>query len=126
VGLVILAGAQVAIALPGVAERHQAEKEQFGAADAWLARHASPGEVVMTTQPYTLNYASGHPTIILPGSEEPDSAWEAAHRYKARFLVITQAFGLYPAILHDQPDPRFRLLEATEMFEIYELTEGQP
>jgi len=120
-GLLVLAGAQVGMALPTVAERHQTEKQQFEAVADWLARHAAPGDVVMTTQPYTLNYASAHPSIVLPGNEPPDAAWEAAQRYGARFLVITQAFGKYPQILHDQPDPRFRLLEATGTTEIYEI-----
>jgi hypothetical protein len=125
-GLLVLAAAQVIITLPAVAERHQAEKEQFEAVAEWLTRNANPGDVVMTTQPYTLNYASGRPTIVLPGNEPPDAAWEAAQRYGARFLVITQSFGQYPEILHQQPDPRFRLLEATERTEIYEIGGGQP
>jgi hypothetical protein len=119
--LLALAGAQLAWALPGVAERHQAEKEQFEAAGEWLAQHASPGDVVMTTQPYTLNYASGHPCIVLPGNEAPDAAWKAAERYRARFLIITQIFGQYPQILHDQPDPRFHLLETSGPTEFYEI-----
>jgi hypothetical protein len=126
VGLLVLAGAQVVMTLPTVAGRHQAEKEQFEAAASWLTQHAAPGDVVMTTQPYTLNYASGHPCIVLPGNEPPDAAWQAAQRYGAKFLVITQTFGQYPQILHDQPDPRFRLLEATETIEIYQIGEGEP
>jgi hypothetical protein len=125
-GLLVLAAAQVRVTLPAVAERHQAEKEQFEAVTEWLTRNANPGDVVMTTQPYTLNYASGRPSIVLPGNEPPDAAWEAAQRYRARFLIITQAFGRYPEILHQQPDPRFRLLEATETTEIYEILGEQP
>ena len=125
-GLLVVAAAQVIITLPAVAERHQAEKEQFEAVAEWLTRNANPGDVVMTTQPYTLNYASGHASIVLPGNEPPDSAWEAAQRYGARFLVITQSFGQYPEILHQQPDPRFRLLETTDTAEIYEIGGGQP
>jgi hypothetical protein len=120
--LLVMAGWQVALTLPDVIERHQAEKAQFEAAADWLARHASPGDVVMTTQPYTMDYASGHPSIVLPGSEAPDAAWEAAQRYGARFLIITQSFGQYPQILQDQPDPRFRLLEATGATEFYEIS----
>jgi hypothetical protein len=125
-GLLVLTAAQVVITLPAVAERHQAEKEQFEAVTEWLTQNAYPGDVVMTTQPYTLNYASGRPSIVLPGNEPLDSAWEAAQRYGARFLVITQTFGRYPEILHEQPDPRFRLLEATETAEIYEIGGEQP
>jgi hypothetical protein len=125
-GLLVLAAVQVLITLPAVAERHQAEKEQFEAVAEWLTQNANPSDVVMTTQPYTLNYASGRPSIVLPGNEPPDAAWEAAQRYGARFLIITQSFGQYPEILHQQPDPRFRLLEATERTEIYETGGGQP
>lgn len=125
-GLLVLAAAQVIITLPAVAERHQAEKEQFEVVAEWLTRNANPGDVVMTTQPYTLNYVSGHPSIVLPGNEPPNSAWEAAQRYGAHFLVITQSFGQYPEILHQQPDPRFQLLETTDTTEIYEIGGGQP
>jgi hypothetical protein len=124
IGLVALAGGQAGFALPAIAERHEAEKEQFEAAAAWLAQHASPGDVVMTSQPYTLNYASGHPCIVLPGNEPPEAAWEAAQRYGARFLVITQTFGRYPQVLHDPPDPRFHRLQAPKGLEIYEIGGG--
>lgn len=107
--------------LPTITERHRAEEEQFQAAAAWLAQYADPGDVVMTTQPYTLNYASDHPTIALPGNELPDAAWEAAQRYKARYLVITERFGLYPRILQEKPDPRFHLLEVAGNTQIYEI-----
>ena len=102
--------------------------EVFEMGDDGIAKviNANPGDVVMTTQPYTLNYASGRPTIVLPGNEPPDSAWEAAQRYGARFLVITQTFGQYPEILRQQPDPRFRLLVTMDTTEIYEIGGGQP
>jgi hypothetical protein len=124
--LVALSAVQMLQALQSVTERHQAEKDQFEEAVGWLAQNAKPGDVVMTTQPYTLNYASGHPAIVLPGSEPPDAAWEAAQRYNARFLIITQNFGLYPAVLQEQPDPRFHLLETTESSEFYEIIREQP
>ncbi len=120
-GLVVLTGAQVSLSLQAVAERHRAEGSQFHEIADWLAHHAAPGDVLMTTQPYTLLYASGHPSIVLPGNEPPDSAWEAAQRYGARYLVITQTFGRYPQILHDEPDPRFRLVGTPTGTEIYEI-----
>lgn len=123
-GLLVLVGGQVVQALPRVTERHQNEKAQFEAIAAWLAGHAAPGDVVMTTQPYTLHYASGHPCIVLPAGEGADAAWEAASRYGARFLIITQAFGRYPNLLHEQPDARFRLLQADDNAEIYEIDLG--
>jgi hypothetical protein len=124
--LLVVAGSQVLGALPAIAERHQAEKEQFEAAAGWLAQYAVPGDVVMTAQPYTLNYASGHPTIVLPGNEPANAIWEAAQHYDARYLVITQGFGQYPQLLQEQPDSRFRLLEETETTMIYEIGGGHP
>jgi hypothetical protein len=109
-GLVVLASVQVSLSLQAVAERHQAEGAQFQEIASWLEHHAAPGDVVMTSQPYTLLYASGRPSIVLPGNEPPSSTWEAAQRYGARYLVITQTFGRYPQILHEEPDPRFRLV----------------
>lgn len=126
VALLVLSGWQIIQSLSAVSERHLAEKEQFEAVADWLAEHADPRDVVMTTQPYTLNYASGHPAIVLPGNEPPDAAWEAAERYGARYLVITQQFGLYPQILRAQPDPRFQLAAETEGSEIYRIGGGSP
>jgi hypothetical protein len=126
IGLLVLAGAQVFQSLSAVTERHQAEKQQFEMIATWLDQHAAPGDVVMTTQTYTLNYSSGHPSIALPGNEPPDAAWEAAQRYRARYLVITQDFGLYPRVLHEQPDSRFRLVMENGQTEIYEIGGGQP
>jgi hypothetical protein len=125
-GLLALAGWQISKTLPSVAERHRAEGEQFQAIADWLAENSASDQVVMTTQPYTLNYVSDHPAIALPGNEPPDAAWEAAQLYGARYLVITNVHGLYPQILLDAPDPRFRLLEDMGTTQIYEILRGQP
>ena len=120
-GLLVLTGVQVSLSLQAVTERHQDEAEQFQEIAAWLEHHVAPGDVLMTSQPYTLLYTSGHPSIVLPGNEPPSSAMEAAQRYGARYLVITQTFGQYPQILHDEPDPRFRLVGTPGGSEIYEI-----
>ena len=80
----------------------------------------------MTTQPYTLNYVSEHPAIVLPGNELPDAAWQAAQRYNARLLIVTQPFGLYPEILEAQPDPRFQLLAEVEGNKIFAIEGDEP
>jgi hypothetical protein len=121
IALLLLATLPLTRVLPAVAEHQRATKEQFQAEADWLVQHTAPGDVVMTTQTYSLNYASKHPTIVLPGNEPPDSAWAAAQQFGARFLIISQTFGQYPQILHDQADPRFRLLETTEAAEVYEI-----
>ncbi len=89
-------------------------------------RLCASGDVVMTTQPYSLHYASGHPCIVLPGNESPDAAWQAAQRYGARYLVISQTFGQYPQILHDRPDPRFPLLVTIHGAGIYAIQGETP
>ncbi len=126
VALLVLTGWQVVQTLPAVTELHLEEKEQFEAAAGWLGQNAPSGAVVMTDATYSLNYASGHPCIALPGSETPDSAWQAAQRYGARYLIVTQGFGLYPEILTAQPDPRFRLVAETHGSQIYEIGGSQP
>jgi hypothetical protein len=75
----------------------------------------------MTDATHQLNYASGHPTIALPGNEPPDAAWQAAQHYGARYLIVTQEFGLYPGILAAQPDPRFRLVAEVAGSQVYEI-----
>lgn len=126
ISLLLLAGWQGLQSLPPVTERHLEEQERFQAAADWLSQNAAPDAVIMTNQAYSLNYASGHPCIALPGSEPPDSAWQAAQRYGARYLVVTQPFGLYPEILMAQPDPRFRLMTETQGSQIYQIGGGQP
>ncbi|MFN2186442.1 MAG: hypothetical protein ACK2UU_20865, partial [Anaerolineae bacterium] len=123
--LLLLAGWQIAQTLPVVRERNLVEKSQFEAAAAWLSQNTAPGAVVMTDATHQLNYASGHPTITLPGNEPLDSAWQAAERYGARYLIVMQEFGLYPEVLTAQPDPRFRLLAEVEGSQIYEIGGGQ-
>jgi hypothetical protein len=80
----------------------------------------------MTTQTYTLNYVSGHPTIALPGNEPLDAVWQAAQRYGARYLIITQVFGQYPQSLQDSGDPRFPLLAEIDNTLIYGIGATQP
>jgi hypothetical protein len=112
--------------LPAVAEHQQATKEQFQAAAEWLTQHAAPSDVVMTTATYSLNRASEHPTIALPSSEPPDSAWAAAQQFGAQFLITTETAGQYPQVLQPQADSRFRLRDQTESIQIYEIEEEQP
>ena len=119
--ILLLAGGQVIQTLSTVTELHQAEKEQFDALATWLDQNTSPGAVVMTDETYSLNYASGHPCIALPGNEPLDSAWQAARRYGARYLIVTREFGLYPEIFAVQPDPRFRPVTEIHGSQIYEI-----
>ena len=122
----LLAGWQIVQTLPTVTERHLAEGEQFEAVAAWLSQNTTPGAVIMTDETYTLNYASGHPCIALPGNEPPDAAWQAARRYGASYLIVTHEFGLYPEILVTRPDPRFQLVTEVQGSQIYRIRGEQP
>ncbi len=128
-GLSVLSVFQLRSALTAVGERHQTEKAQFEAIAAWLGRHAAPGDVVMTTQPYSVHWASGYPCIALPAGEPLSAALQAAERYGARWLVVTQAFGRYPAVLHDELDSGFVLAGSaagSEFYEIPSVERGSP
>ena len=122
----LLVGWQIVQTLPTVAERHLAEGEQFEAMAAWLSQNATPGDIIMTDETYTMNYASGNPCIALPGNEPPDAAWQAARRYGAGYLIVTREFGLYPQILTTQPDPRFQLVAEVRGSHIYQIRGDQP
>jgi hypothetical protein len=126
IALLAMAGYLVSTDLSVVADRQQRERAQMDAVAGWLARNANPADVIMTPQTYSLNYASGHPTIALPGNEPPDAAWDAARRYRARYLVLTETFGGYPQILQDTSDPRFKLVAELEAIQIYAIGGGQP
>jgi hypothetical protein len=119
IALLAMAGYLVSTDLTVVADRQQRERAQMDAVTGWLARNANAGDVIMTPQTYSLNYASGHPTIALPGNEPPDAAWDAARRYRARYLVLTEPFGGYPQILQDTSDPRFKLVAELDTIQIY-------
>jgi hypothetical protein len=126
IALLTTAGFLLERDLPATGDASQAQQAQFQAAADWLTQHAAAGTVIMTSETYILNYASGHPTIALPGNEPPEAAWKAAQRYGARYLVITEPCGQYPQILQEQPDPRFRLVAEIKDTQIYEIGGGQP
>jgi hypothetical protein len=125
-GLLLLAGAQAILGLQSVRDENQAHSARFEMAAGWLDQHAAPGDMLMATQPYLLHYASGYPCIALPAAEPPQAAFQAAQRYGARFLVLTQSLGRYPQTLDAQPDPHFRLLERDGPIAIYAIERDGP
>ena len=124
--LLSLSCVQLVQTLSTARELNLADKTQFEAVAVWLEQNAAPGDVIMTTQPHLLNYASGHPAIVLPGNEPLDAAWQAAQRYDARYLIVMEDFGLYPDILEEQPDPRFSSVTEVQGSRIYQVGGGQP
>jgi hypothetical protein len=103
-----------ASAFAGVRREHLRLAAQFEAIAGWLEQEVEPGAVVMTTQPHSLLYASGHPAIPLPAAEPPAAALAAAERYGARYLILTEAAGRYPDAL-EPPPPGFALLRRADL-----------
>lgn len=120
-GVLVLSLSQTWSARTAVGERHQAEQAQYEAIARWLGQRAAPSDVIMTTQPYSVHWASGHPCIALPAGQPPSVALQAAERYDARWLVVTQAFGRYPAALHEEPNAGFVLAGSEAGSEFYEI-----
>jgi Dolichyl-phosphate-mannose-protein mannosyltransferase len=75
--------------------------DQYGRLRAWL--QANPAEVVIASQPSSLNYIAGSGAVRLPPKEDLATLLEVARKYNAKYVIITEAAGLYPSIL-DSPE----------------------
>lgn len=95
--VVILTVVQLVLAGNAAVELHHEWQQDFAIATRWL-KQQEPG-VVMTNQPHSLLYASGRPAIMLPVSDSPEVALQAARRYHARYLVGFGRQGRYPNVL---------------------------
>ena len=93
----VLVLAQFGLAAAAAAQVHQRWAGDFELASRWLKEQGA--EVVMTTQPHSLHYASGLPAVMLPVSDGPEVARQVAQRYGARYVVGFGEFGRYPAAL---------------------------
>jgi hypothetical protein len=116
---VLLQAAVLGLAAPVIGTQAQRDAETFSAISRWL--HVHHVQVVMTTESATVNFASGIPAIELPAAQSPAVAYACARRYGARYLVISEAAGAYPDILHDHADPHFVLVVRTPDYEVYEI-----
>ena len=106
---------QSALAWPRVIEDSRREADTFRQAAAWLAANTDPSEPVIATQAHSLNLASGRPAMTLPAGQEIASVRSLAEHYGARYVVVTERVGRYPAeldahvgagveLVHDAPD----------------------
>ncbi|MBI4496863.1 MAG: glycosyltransferase family 39 protein [Chloroflexi bacterium] len=119
-GVLALTLAQLVVSQATAWAQHRVWARQFGEATRWLREH-DPAAVVITTQPYSLHYASGLPAVVLPSAQPPTAALEVARRYGARYLVLTERFGRYPDALQEAPPGAFRLAYRAQGLEIYEV-----
>jgi 4-amino-4-deoxy-L-arabinose transferase-like glycosyltransferase len=94
VGLVLAIAALVAIIQPSwpiIAEKVRFEPERYAAdidAYSWLRDYALPGEVVMTRNPWQLNWNSQHPALMIPHTTNAQVLLRLARTYHARYLVF--------------------------------------
>jgi 4-amino-4-deoxy-L-arabinose transferase-like glycosyltransferase len=113
---------QSVLAWPRAIEDSRRNADTFHQAAAWLADHAAPDEPVLATQAHSLNLASGQPSMTLPAGQDLAVVRGLAERYGARFVVVTERVGFYPAELDGHLGAGVELVLRTSSLLIYELT----
>lgn len=95
----LLAGAALAGALvvslvgsAGLVAQWRRERHNVEAAATYLRQQAGPRDVVMYTDPPSLNLATGNPTIP-PPFERPDVIGQVARAYDVQWVVVERAAG---------------------------------
>jgi 4-amino-4-deoxy-L-arabinose transferase-like glycosyltransferase len=80
-----------------VVENDRGLADQYGRLKIWL--QANPAQVVIASQPSSVNYVANVAAVRLPPKEDLNTLLEIARKYKAEYIIITEAAGLYPNIL---------------------------
>ena len=114
--------AQLGLFAGYAAELHHSWQQEFGDASAWLQERDAGA--VLSTQPHSLNYASGLPAVMLPASDSPAVAEQVARRYGARYVVGFGRFGLYPDVLDSPEGAAFTQAYRNGNVWIYELQDA--
>ena len=98
----------------------RAQGQRFAEIAQWVQANVPPGEPIITTRANTLNYATGHPALTLPPVQDVTVLRQLADRYGARYIIVTEPSGLYPAAL-DDPAAQAALVATLPGTFIYEL-----
>jgi len=92
-GLALVAAALLAIVRPSwdaIADK-VGNEPQIHTADlaayAWLREHTAPGDVVMTRNPWQLNWAAERPALMVPNTPSTKTMLALARYYRAHYLV---------------------------------------
>jgi hypothetical protein len=117
-GLIIV---QSAIAWPRAIEDSRRNSATFGDVASWLATHARADEPVLATQAHSVNLASGQPAMTLPAGQALDVVRDLARRYGARFVVVTERVGRYPAEFDAHLGAGVELVHSGSDMLVYEL-----
>jgi 4-amino-4-deoxy-L-arabinose transferase-like glycosyltransferase len=79
--------------------------DQYGRLYTWL--QANSAEVVVASQPSSVNYVAGIEAVRLPPKENLATLLEVARKYNARYIIVTEAAGLYPNLLTSPDNKTF-------------------
>lgn len=76
---------------PQIATKVQTEPDQWApdiAAYAWIAENIPQDTVMMTRNPWQLNWHTGNPAVMIPNTPEQDMVFYLADYYDAEYLVF--------------------------------------
>lgn len=117
----VLIIAQAALAWPRAIEDSAANAATFTEAAGWLKENAEPAEPVIASQAHSLNYASGQPAMSLPAGQDIGSVRALADHYGARYILLTERVGRFPAELDAHLGDGIELVRQTPQFLVYEI-----
>ncbi len=55
---------------------------------AWLRDNTAPDAVIMTRNPWQLNWHSTRPAVMIPNTNDAELFWQLAQHYRAEYLVF--------------------------------------
>jgi 4-amino-4-deoxy-L-arabinose transferase-like glycosyltransferase len=76
---------------PQIATKVQTEPDQWApdiAAYAWISENIPQDTVIMTRNPWQLNWHTGNPAVMIPNTPEQDMVFYLADYYDAEYLVF--------------------------------------
>ncbi len=76
---------------PDIAEKVRDEPQLYSAdldMYAWLGRNTEPGAVIMTRNPWQLNWHSNRPALMIPYTTDRETLLWLARHYRVRYLVL--------------------------------------
>ena len=119
--LILLELIQLPVTISTTVDRHIDEQQIYVRLANWLATQP-PNPVVIANEPSTLNYATGLPSLRLPADEPLEVLQHLVSRYRARYIVITDNFGRYPALLNSAANTFFPRVfrDPKGEFEVYQ------
>jgi 4-amino-4-deoxy-L-arabinose transferase-like glycosyltransferase len=76
---------------PRIATKVQTEPQQWApdiAAYEWIEEHTAPDAVMMTRNPWQLNWHTGRPAVMIPNTNERELFFYLAEHYDADYIVF--------------------------------------